>query len=148
MVSSLLCIDLIEQPYLKKETRIADYPSFGSTKILIERYGHFVKQLLRFVISREYTVDSAHRYTALTLVRASVTKTLFPVSLTKELTMELSLEQQFNIRSFETQVEKMSREQAQEFLVQLYQQMIMRENMYKEFLKHEWGLGPNPMFES
>ncbi|MEW6497302.1 MAG: NblA-related protein, partial [Cyanobacteriota bacterium] len=34
--------------------------------------------------------------------------------------MELSLEQQFNIRSFETQVEKMSREQAQEFLVQLY----------------------------
>lgn len=62
--------------------------------------------------------------------------------------MELSLEQQFNIRSFETQVEKMSREQAQEFLVQLYQQMIMRENMYKEFLKHEWGLEPNPMFES
>nr|ADN12074.1 phycobilisome degradation protein [Gloeothece verrucosa PCC 7822] len=28
--------------------------------------------------------------------------------------MELSLEQRFSIRSFETQVEKMSREQAQE----------------------------------
>lgn len=54
--------------------------------------------------------------------------------------VDLSIEQQFSIRSFETQVHKMSREQAQEFLVKLYEQMIMRENMYKEFLKHEWGL--------
>ena len=62
--------------------------------------------------------------------------------------MELSLEQQFSIRSFQTQVEQMSREQAQDFLVKLYEQMMVRENMYKEFLKHEWGLGPNPQFES
>jgi hypothetical protein len=61
--------------------------------------------------------------------------------------IELTLEQQFNIRSFQTQVEKMSREQAQDFLIKLYEQMIVRENMYKEFLKHEWGLGPSP-FES
>ena len=58
--------------------------------------------------------------------------------------MEFSLEQQFSLRSFETQVQNMSREQAQEFLVKLYEQMIMRENMYKEFLKHQWGLEPNP----
>jgi Phycobilisome degradation protein nblA len=57
--------------------------------------------------------------------------------------MEFSLEQQFSLRSFETQVQNMSREQAQDFLVKLYEQMIMRENMYKEFLKHEWGLEPN-----
>ncbi|MGB7440811.1 MAG: NblA/ycf18 family protein [Coleofasciculaceae cyanobacterium] len=57
---------------------------------------------------------------------------------------ELSLEQRFNIRSFETQVQKMSREQAQDFLVKLYEQMMVRESMYKEFLKHEWGLGQNP----
>ncbi|MGQ4650027.1 NblA/ycf18 family protein [Lyngbya aestuarii] len=62
--------------------------------------------------------------------------------------MELSLEQQFNIRSFETQVEKMSQEQAQEFLVKLYKQMVLRENMYKEFLKHQWGVGSSPSFES
>ncbi len=62
--------------------------------------------------------------------------------------IELSLEQQFNIRSFETQVQKMSREQAQDFLVKLYEQMIMRETMYKEFLKHEWGIGQKPQFES
>lgn len=53
---------------------------------------------------------------------------------------ELSLEQKFNLRSFETQVQNMSREQAQEFLVKLYEQMILRDNMYKEFIKHQWGL--------
>jgi hypothetical protein len=57
--------------------------------------------------------------------------------------MELSLEQQFNIRSFETQVRQMSREQAQEFLVKMYEQMMVRENMYKHFLKHQWGIGQN-----
>lgn len=62
--------------------------------------------------------------------------------------IELSLEQQFSIRSFETQVQQMSREQAQDFLVKLYEQMMMRETMYKEFLKHEWGIGSNPQFES
>ncbi|MCA1991289.1 MAG: NblA/ycf18 family protein [Coleofasciculus sp. S288] len=62
--------------------------------------------------------------------------------------IQLSLEQQFSIRSFETQVQRMSREQAQEFLIKLYEQMMVRENMYKEFLKHEWGLGANPQFES
>lgn len=58
--------------------------------------------------------------------------------------IELSLEQQFSIRSFQTQVEQMSREQAQDFLIKLYEQMIVRENMYKAFLKHQWGLGDNP----
>lgn len=55
--------------------------------------------------------------------------------------VDLSLEQQFNIRTFETQVNQMSREQAQEFLVNMYRQMLVRENMYKEFLRHEWGIG-------
>ncbi|NER78688.1 MAG: NblA-related protein [Leptolyngbya sp. SIO1D8] len=58
--------------------------------------------------------------------------------------MQLSLEQQFSLRSFETQVQKMSREQAQDFLVKLYEQMMMRETMYKHFLKHEWGLDSSP----
>ncbi len=34
--------------------------------------------------------------------------------------IELTLEQQFSLRSFESQVAQMSREQAQEFLVKLY----------------------------
>ena len=52
---------------------------------------------------------------------------------------ELTLEQQFAIRSFETQARKMSREQAQEFLVKLYEQMIVRESLYKGFIKTQWG---------
>ncbi|MGY6528798.1 MAG: NblA/ycf18 family protein [Cyanobacterium sp.] len=53
---------------------------------------------------------------------------------------QLSLEQQFNLRSFETQVDQMSREQARDFLIKLYEQMLVRENMYKDVLKHQWGL--------
>lgn len=58
--------------------------------------------------------------------------------------IKLSLEQQFSIRSFQTQVEKMSLEQAQCCLIELYGQMMIRENMYRAFLKHQWGLGDNP----
>jgi hypothetical protein len=54
--------------------------------------------------------------------------------------IELTLEQQFSIRSFATQVQQMSHEQAQDFLVQLYEQMVVREATYKELLKHQWGL--------
>jgi hypothetical protein len=54
--------------------------------------------------------------------------------------MELSLEQQFSIRTFADQVQHMSREQAQEFLLMLYQQMMMKEAMYLHFLKQEWKL--------
>lgn len=58
--------------------------------------------------------------------------------------VQLSLEQQFKLQSFVTQVKNMSREQAQDFLVQLYEQMIVRETLYKELLKEEWGIG-NPL---
>ncbi|WP_310482928.1 NblA/ycf18 family protein [Chamaesiphon sp. VAR_48_metabat_403] len=53
---------------------------------------------------------------------------------------DLSLEQQFNIRSFEHQVKDMSHAQAQEFLVNLYRQMVLQENSYKNLLKHQWGI--------
>ena len=54
--------------------------------------------------------------------------------------IKLSLEQQFSIRSFATQVKDMSHEQAQDFLVKLYEQMVVREATYQELLKHQWGL--------
>ena len=56
----------------------------------------------------------------------------------------LSLEQQFDIRSFETQVRSMSHEQAQDFLVKLYEQMLLRDNMYKDFIRHQWGIDSPP----
>jgi len=52
----------------------------------------------------------------------------------------LTLEQQFNIRWFEQQVKQMSREQAQEFLVKLYHEMVVKENFYQEMIKKQWGI--------
>lgn len=60
--------------------------------------------------------------------------------------VELSMEQEFSLRSFADQVQYMSREQAQDFLVNLYKQMMIKETMYKHFLKHEWGLEPGTKF--
>ncbi|GAX35163.1 MULTISPECIES: NblA/ycf18 family protein [Nodularia] len=54
--------------------------------------------------------------------------------------IELSLEQQFSIRSFASQVQHMSNDQAKDFLVKLYEQMMVREATYQELLKHQWGL--------
>lgn len=54
--------------------------------------------------------------------------------------VELSLEQKFSLRSFETQVSQMSHEQAQLFLVQLYEQMLIKEAIYRDLLKKEWGI--------
>ena len=58
--------------------------------------------------------------------------------------VELTLEQKFSLRSFETQVAHMSHDQARDFLVKLYEHMMMRETMYRHFLKHEWGLDSSP----
>lgn len=57
----------------------------------------------------------------------------------------LSLEQQFNLRTFSDQVQRMSREQAQEFLIRLQEQMMLRENMYQAFLRKDWGLDSDAM---
>ena len=53
---------------------------------------------------------------------------------------KLSLEQEFSLRSFSDQVQQMSREQAQEFLLKLYEQMMIRDAAYQQLLKHEWKL--------
>lgn len=53
-------------------------------------------------------------------------------------TIELTLEQEFNLRNFSDQVQRMSLEQAQEFLLFQRRQMMVQEKMYQELLKHEW----------
>lgn len=54
--------------------------------------------------------------------------------------IELSLEQEFSLRSFTDKCKHISREQAQELLIMLYKQMMIRETMYQQILKHEWKL--------
>ena len=51
--------------------------------------------------------------------------------------MQLSLEQQFTLHSFAHEVEKMNKEQAQDFLVKLYKEMLVRENLYRDTIKHQ-----------
>lgn len=58
---------------------------------------------------------------------------------------ELSLEQQFNLRIFEDYVRQMSREQAQVFLIELHEHMMLKENMYKTLLKQDWGINADQM---
>jgi len=61
--------------------------------------------------------------------------------------IELPLEKQFSIRSFEATVQKMNLEQAQEFLVELYEQMLIKETLYQQFLKQQWGIESGPKLE-
>ena len=49
--------------------------------------------------------------------------------------IELSVEQQFSLRSFQSQVEKMDRGQAQQFLKSMYRQMLEKEAAYSARLK-------------
>ena len=125
----------------------ASFLSFGLLEELQrcpKEYGQIVKQLLYFLIQ---LAEAGLIQVKDLIYRASVTDSRLLFLLT-ELSMnqplELSLEQQFSIRSFETQVQQMSHEQAQDFLVKLYQQMVMREATYKQLLKHQWGLEPSP----
>jgi hypothetical protein len=53
--------------------------------------------------------------------------------------IQLSLEQEFNIRAFEVEVQHMPPEKVQAALKKLYRYMIVRETMYKQLLKHQWN---------
>jgi hypothetical protein len=61
--------------------------------------------------------------------------------------MQLSLEQQFSLRSFESQVDRMSREQAQQFLVKLYERFLVNESLIKLIAKQSMiGVVDSRMF--
>ena len=52
---------------------------------------------------------------------------------------QLSLEQEFNLRRFSDQVRNLSREQAQDLLIELGRQMMIKDNLYKQLLQPYWG---------
>lgn len=49
--------------------------------------------------------------------------------------IELSLEQQFNLRAFEEQIKNISLEQAKVLLAELHRQLLVRETYFKHFIK-------------
>jgi acetylglutamate synthase len=53
-----------------------------------------------------------------------------------EIPMELSLEQQFMLNVYKQQVKELSQEQAQQYLLEVLRQMMVKENMFKHLLKH------------
>jgi uncharacterized protein YaaW (UPF0174 family) len=57
--------------------------------------------------------------------------------------INLSIEQQFYLKSFADQVKRMSQEQAQEFLIELHRQMIIKEKIYQHLIQQEWNLNSN-----
>lgn len=58
---------------------------------------------------------------------------------------QLSLEQDFNLRRFADQVETLSPEELQGLSIELYRQMMVKDNLYGELLKDYWGVGSIPL---
>jgi hypothetical protein len=49
---------------------------------------------------------------------------------------ELSLEQQFKLKVLQEQVQDLTREQAQEYLLEMFRQMMVKDNLMKHLLKN------------
>ncbi len=58
---------------------------------------------------------------------------------------QLSLEQEFNLRIFTDQVRTLSPELAQDLSLELYRQMMLKDNLYEELLKDYWGISSFPV---
>lgn len=52
----------------------------------------------------------------------------------------LTLEQQFNLRKVADQTKALSQQQTQELIVELQRQLMIKDNLYKQIIKHEWGI--------
>ncbi len=48
----------------------------------------------------------------------------------------LTLEQKFKLRMLQEQVKTLTKEQAQEFLMELFRQMMVKDNLFKQLLKN------------
>ena len=53
-----------------------------------------------------------------------------------EISAQLSLEQQFKLKVLQEQVQDLSREQAQEYLLEMFRQMMVKDNLVKHLLKN------------
>jgi hypothetical protein len=55
-------------------------------------------------------------------------------------TTELTLEQEFSLKSFASDVQNMSLEQAREFLIDQHRNMLIQKTIFQQLLKHDWNL--------
>ncbi|MGL4879799.1 MAG: NblA/ycf18 family protein [Waterburya sp.] len=52
-----------------------------------------------------------------------------------DLSAQLSLEQQFKLKVLQEQVQSLSKEQAQEYLLEMFRQMMVKDNLVKNLLR-------------
>ncbi len=57
------------------------------------------------------------------------------------LELELSLEQQFSLNLYEKQVVRLSRDQAQELLIEVIHQLMIKDNAIRSLIKSGAGFG-------
>ena len=53
-----------------------------------------------------------------------------------DLSGQLSMEQQFKLKVLHEQVQGLSKEQAQEYLLEMFRQMMVKDNLVKNLLKN------------
>ena len=58
---------------------------------------------------------------------------------------KLSLEQEFNLRTFADQVGNLTSEEARGLSIELYRRMMLKDNLYEELLKDYWGISSVPL---
>jgi Phycobilisome degradation protein nblA len=51
------------------------------------------------------------------------------------LQLQLSLEQQFSLQKYQTQVTELSQSQAQEFLIEAFRQLMIKDNAIRSLMK-------------
>ncbi len=49
---------------------------------------------------------------------------------------QLSLEQQFRLQVLSEQVQSLSQEEAQKYLLEMFRQMMVKDNLFKHLIKH------------
>ena len=52
----------------------------------------------------------------------------------------LTIEQQFSLKKVADQTKALSQQQARELIVELQRQIMIKDNLYQEIIKHEWGI--------
>jgi hypothetical protein len=52
-----------------------------------------------------------------------------------DIPLELSLEQEFNLRAYQDQVKHLDQDQAQEMLLEVLRQLMIKENVIKHLIK-------------
>lgn len=52
-----------------------------------------------------------------------------------EMSLELSLEQKFNLKMYEDQVKELTQAQAQEFLLEVLRQLMVKDNVIRSLLR-------------